>query len=93
MTLKKLARRIEPQAGWGDLVLPPAQIAALREIATQARNQASVQLAEGSSGRGTRELNLDLHGIDLPAVVSKYPVAACGIVRRVEAARAGSPRF
>lgn len=35
--LERLARRIEPSVGWDDLVLPPAVLGALREIALRAR--------------------------------------------------------
>src|SRR5262249_60214690 len=35
--LAALARKIEPRYGWDDIVLPPDQLAQLREICNQAR--------------------------------------------------------
>jgi hypothetical protein len=37
--LQRLARRIEPAVGWRDLVLPPAVLGELRELATRARHR------------------------------------------------------
>jgi hypothetical protein len=37
-----LAARVEPSAGWDDLVLPPAQTAVLREVLVQVRNRGTV---------------------------------------------------
>src|SRR5262249_21749509 len=41
-SLDELARRLPATAGWSDLVLPPAQTQALRDIAVQVRHQAQV---------------------------------------------------
>lgn len=35
--LERLARRVEPTVGWDDLVLPPATLAGLKELAARAR--------------------------------------------------------
>ena len=40
--LERLARRISPAVGWTDLVLPPATVSRLREIALRARYRARV---------------------------------------------------
>ncbi|HYL05007.1 MAG TPA: AAA family ATPase [Thermoanaerobaculia bacterium] len=37
--LARVARKIEPRSGWGDIVLPPDQVAHLREICDQARHR------------------------------------------------------
>ncbi|GAA0445209.1 ATPase [Actinoplanes capillaceus] len=42
MGLDGLGRRIEPRAGWADLVLPERQVAILREIIAQVRRRATV---------------------------------------------------
>jgi ATPase family associated with various cellular activities (AAA) len=51
-----LARRVEGNAGWGDLILPAAQMATLRAVAAQVRHRATVYehwgFAERSMGRG-----------------------------------------
>jgi hypothetical protein len=110
-----LAQRIEPVAGWEDLVLPPAQMQTLREVAAQVRQRSRVYeswgfaskgkrglgisaLFAGASGTGktmaaevlARELRLDLYGIDLSQVVSKYIGETEKNLRRVfDAAEAG----
>jgi hypothetical protein len=40
--LERLARRIEPAVGWADLVLPPAVLTALQEVALRARHREQV---------------------------------------------------
>jgi hypothetical protein len=40
--LDRLARRVSPFVGWGDLVLPPAPMSALREIELRARHREQV---------------------------------------------------
>ena len=44
--LDDLAQRIEPAAGWDDLVLPEAQLAVLREIAAQVRHRAHASTSD-----------------------------------------------
>jgi len=46
-----LAARVEPRAGWDDLVLPPAQATVLREVLAQVRHRATVY---GRWGFGAR---------------------------------------
>ncbi len=97
LQLGGLAQRIEPAAGWDELILPEAQKAMLRQIAAQVRHRLTVHEQWGFASKGTRglgiavlfagesgtgktmaaevlarELQLDLHRIDLAAVVSKY---------------------
>jgi hypothetical protein len=55
--LDELAQRLPGRADWNDLVLPPAQLDALREIAMQVRHQARVYDAWGF-GRATRGLGV-----------------------------------
>ncbi len=40
--LERLARRIEPDVGWEDLVLPPAVLRGLRQVAARARHRDTV---------------------------------------------------
>src|SRR4051794_12781544 len=40
--LEVLARRVDPEVGWNDLVLPPAVLTALREVALRARHRERV---------------------------------------------------
>lgn len=40
--LERLARRIEPQVGWADVVLPPASLRQLHELAARARHRDQV---------------------------------------------------
>jgi hypothetical protein len=56
--LDDLAQRIEPSAGWDDLVLPEAQREILHEIAAHVRQRATVYEAWGFSTRGTRGLGI-----------------------------------
>ncbi len=57
-SLLGLAQRIEPMATWEDLVLPPAQIALLREIAGQVRQLATVYETWGFASRSQRGLGI-----------------------------------
>ena len=52
--LGNLAQRIDPAVEWGDLVLPPAQLAVLRQMAAQVRHQLRVyeDWGFGMAGRG-----------------------------------------
>ncbi|BDE11150.1 MULTISPECIES: ATP-binding protein [Mycobacterium] len=52
--LDTLARRVEPSAGWDDLVLPDAELALLRHIADQVRGRATVLSSWGFGERITR---------------------------------------
>ena len=53
-----LAQRIDTQARWSDLVLPPAQQAVLRQIAAQTRHRLTVLHRWGFAGQGARGLGL-----------------------------------
>ncbi|MFG1804909.1 ATP-binding protein [Streptomyces sp. NPDC049040] len=59
--LERLARRIEPAVGWSDLVLPPAVLARLHELAARARHRDRVlgdwnMRPGGGRGRGVMAL-------------------------------------
>jgi len=56
--LDNLAQRIEPAAGWEDLVLPAAQVNLLREIAAQVRQRATVYERWGFASKGARGLGV-----------------------------------
>jgi hypothetical protein len=56
--LDDLAQRIEPAAGWDDLVLPEGQLVMLREIAAQVRNRAQVYEKWGFAEKGKRGLGI-----------------------------------
>jgi hypothetical protein len=56
--LDGLAQRIEPTAEWDDLVLPEAQMYALRQIASQVRHRATVYERWGFAAKSTRGLGL-----------------------------------
>jgi hypothetical protein len=56
--LDDLAQRIEPAAGWDDLVLPQAQRAALREMLDHARLKALVYGDWGFRAKGARGLGI-----------------------------------
>ena len=56
--LEALAQRIEPVAGWDDLVLPDAQRLTLREVAAHVRQRATVYESWGFAGRGSRGLGI-----------------------------------
>jgi hypothetical protein len=58
MRLEGLADRISPEAGWDDLVLPPAQEALLREISGQVRGRAAVLEDWGFRARLRRGLGV-----------------------------------
>ena len=56
--LDSLAQRITPSFGWHDLVLPPPQIQALRQIASQVRHRATVYERWGFAAHSARGLGL-----------------------------------
>jgi hypothetical protein len=56
--MEDLAQRIEPGAGWDDLVLPEGQIRTLHAIADQVRQRTRVYEQWGFAGRGARGLGI-----------------------------------
>jgi hypothetical protein len=56
--LDDLAQRIDPAAGWDDLVLPDAQRQTLREIAIHVRQRATVYERWGFASKGARGLGI-----------------------------------
>jgi hypothetical protein len=56
--LDDLAQRIEPAAGWADLVLPEADLQVLREIAAHVRQRARVHGSWGFAGATSRGLGV-----------------------------------
>jgi hypothetical protein len=56
--LDGLAQRIEPVAGWCDLVLPEPQIQALRHIAIHVRHRATVYETWGFAAKSSRGLGI-----------------------------------
>lgn len=58
LRLNDLAQRIEPRAGWDDLVLPSTQIEALRHIAVQVRQRARVYDDWGFADKCARGLGI-----------------------------------
>jgi len=56
--LDDLAQRIEPAAGWDDLVLPEAQMLILRDIASHVRQRHKVYQKWGFAGKGKRGLGI-----------------------------------
>jgi len=56
--LDDLAQRIEPRAGWEDLVLPEPQLRALEEIVLQVRNRARVYEDWGFASKSARGLGI-----------------------------------
>jgi ATPase family associated with various cellular activities (AAA) len=56
--LDDLAQRIEPAAGWDDLVLPEAQHQILREVAAHVRQRTRVYEAWGFAAKGARGLGI-----------------------------------
>lgn len=56
--LDDLAQRIEPIAGWADLVLPEPQLQTLREIAAQAHQRAKVDKTWSFAAKGMRGLGI-----------------------------------
>jgi hypothetical protein len=57
-SLDTLARRVEPQASWDDLVLPAAQLETLRQIAIHVRQRAVVNDSWGFAAKHARGLGL-----------------------------------
>lgn len=53
-----LAERIEPTANWDDLILPVAQKATLRQIASQVRHRRTVHENWGFAAKGSRGLGI-----------------------------------
>jgi SpoVK/Ycf46/Vps4 family AAA+-type ATPase len=56
--LDELAERIEPLAGWSDLVLRESQIVVLREIGTHMRHRDEVYETWGFAGKSNRGLGI-----------------------------------
>jgi hypothetical protein len=56
--LDDFAQRVEPAATWDDLVVPPAQMQTLRDIATHVRCRACVYDTWGFASKGTRGLGI-----------------------------------
>lgn len=56
--LDDLAQRLEPVAGWNDLVLPEAQQRTLRQIAAHAKHRLMVHQQWGFAGKGVRGLGI-----------------------------------
>jgi hypothetical protein len=56
--LDDLAQRIEPAAGWNDLILPEAQMLILRDIASHVRRRHTVYQNWGFAGKGKRGLGI-----------------------------------
>jgi hypothetical protein len=56
--LDDLAQRLEPMATWSDLVLPPALLEILQEIAAQVRQRLRVYETWGFASKGTRGLGI-----------------------------------
>jgi hypothetical protein len=56
--LDELAHRIEPLAGWNDLILPEAQKATLRQIAAHAKHRLTVYQHWGFAAKSARGLGI-----------------------------------
>jgi hypothetical protein len=56
--LDDLAQRIDPIAGWDDLVLPAFQLQTLRDIAAQSRHRTQVYQSWGFASKGERGLGV-----------------------------------
>jgi predicted nucleic acid-binding protein len=56
--LDDLAARIDPAAGWDDLILPEPQTATLKQLCAQARHRLTVHEAWGFAARGRRGLGI-----------------------------------
>jgi SpoVK/Ycf46/Vps4 family AAA+-type ATPase len=56
--VEELAQRIEPVAGWNDIVLPEAQKQILRELTAQVRQRKKVYQDWGFAGTGSRGLGI-----------------------------------
>jgi hypothetical protein len=53
-----LAQRIEPAAGWEDLILPDSQLEVLRDVASQVRQRFKVYETWGFGSKGKRGLGI-----------------------------------
>ncbi len=84
--LGRLARRLEPRADWGGLVLPADQVAQLRELCDHARHRATVF---GAWGFG-RKLS---HGKGLAALFSGPPGTGKTFAASILAAELGLDLF
>ncbi|MCT0198353.1 ATP-binding protein [Synechococcus sp. CS-1325] len=60
LRLDGLAQRIEPAAGWDDLILPEPQKATLRQIAAQVHHRLKVYEHWGFANKGTRGLGISV---------------------------------
>jgi len=58
--LEGLAQRVEPAAGWDDLVLPESQLATLRQIAAHVRQRMRVYEEWGFGQKGARGLGISV---------------------------------
>jgi SpoVK/Ycf46/Vps4 family AAA+-type ATPase len=58
--LDGLAQRIEPAAGWEDLVLPEPQIQSLRQIAIHVRHRSTVYESWGFGAKSSRGLGISV---------------------------------
>lgn len=58
--LDELAQRIEPTAGWEDLVLPARHMRVLREIAMHVRHRSTVYERWGFAAKGARSLGISV---------------------------------
>ncbi|MDB5970546.1 MAG: putative ATPase, family [Hydrocarboniphaga sp.] len=58
--LNELAQRIEPAAGWDDLVLPEPQKNTLKQIAAHVRHRLTVYEQWGFAGKGARGLGISV---------------------------------
>jgi hypothetical protein len=56
--LENLAERIVPAAQWDDLILPPAQLNILKQLAAQSRHRLTVHEDWGFAAKGRRGLGL-----------------------------------
>jgi ATP-dependent 26S proteasome regulatory subunit len=56
--LDDLAQRIEPAAGWAEIVLPELQLQTLREIAVHVRHRMTVYETWGFASKGARGLGI-----------------------------------
>jgi tRNA A37 threonylcarbamoyladenosine biosynthesis protein TsaE len=56
----ELAQRVEPRAGWPDLVLPDTQLATLRQIAARVRQRTKVYGEWGFAGQNPRGLGISV---------------------------------
>jgi hypothetical protein len=56
--LDDLAQRIEPAAGWDDLILPAPQLQTLRDVALHVRQRATVYETWGFAAKGARGLGI-----------------------------------